>query len=87
MMYKEYVDKREKLSRKTRWEQLDDDVQYNSKDLDWRGRFPKGPFLPVSRSSGDRYQRSSKGPLRFGHGIALAIVGFERANATPIFFE
>lgn len=31
---KEYVDKREKLSRKTRWEQLDEDVQYNSKDLD-----------------------------------------------------
>ncbi len=53
----------------------------------WRGQFPKGPFWPVSRSSGDRYQRSSKGPLRFGHGIALAIVGFERANATPIFFE
>ncbi|HLP57656.1 MAG TPA: DEAD/DEAH box helicase family protein, partial [Candidatus Deferrimicrobium sp.] len=30
----EYVDKREKLSRKKRWEQLDDDVVYPSKELD-----------------------------------------------------
>ncbi|MGB3479274.1 MAG: DEAD/DEAH box helicase family protein [Halobacteriota archaeon] len=31
---KEYVDKREKLSRKRRWEQLDEDVSYSKKDLD-----------------------------------------------------
>lgn len=31
---KEFVDKREKLSRRTRWEQLDEDVQYSAKDLD-----------------------------------------------------
>jgi type I restriction enzyme R subunit len=31
---KEYVDKREKLTRKKRWEQLDDDFLYTSKKLD-----------------------------------------------------
>ena len=31
---KEYVDKRERMTRKTRWEQLDDDVAYSAKDLD-----------------------------------------------------
>ncbi len=31
---KEYVDKREKLSRKKRWEQVDDDIVYTGKDLD-----------------------------------------------------
>ena len=31
---KEFVDKREKLSRKTRWEQLDEDVEYSNKQLD-----------------------------------------------------
>ena len=31
---KEYVDRREKLTRKTRWEQLDEEEEYNSKDLD-----------------------------------------------------
>jgi type I restriction enzyme R subunit len=30
----EYVDKRERLSRKKRWEQLDEDVFYSKKDLD-----------------------------------------------------
>jgi type I restriction enzyme R subunit len=30
----EYVDKRERLSRKRRWEQLDEDVSYSKKDLD-----------------------------------------------------
>ena len=31
---KQYVEKREKLTRKKRWEQLDEDVQYSSKQLD-----------------------------------------------------
>jgi type I restriction enzyme R subunit len=31
---KEFVDKREKLTRKKRWEQLDEEVQYSSKELD-----------------------------------------------------
>lgn len=31
---REYVDKREKLTRKMRWEQLDEDVEYSAKDLD-----------------------------------------------------
>ncbi|CAD6494478.1 MAG: hypothetical protein EMLJLAPB_00800 [Candidatus Argoarchaeum ethanivorans] len=31
---KEYVDKRERLSRKRRWEQLDEDVSYSKKGLD-----------------------------------------------------
>lgn len=31
---REFVDKREKLSRKKRWEQLDEDVSYSKKDLD-----------------------------------------------------
>ena len=31
---KEYVDKRNRLTRKTRWEQLDEDLLYNSKELD-----------------------------------------------------
>ena len=31
---KEYVDKREKLTRKMRWEQLDEDVEYSAKQLD-----------------------------------------------------
>lgn len=31
---KEFVDKRERLSRKKRWEQLDEDVFYSKKDLD-----------------------------------------------------
>jgi type I restriction enzyme R subunit len=31
---KEYVDKRERMSRKTRWEQVDEEVAYSSKDLD-----------------------------------------------------
>ncbi len=30
----EYVDKRERLSRRKRWEQLDEDVSYSKKDLD-----------------------------------------------------
>ncbi len=30
----EYVEKREKLSRKRRWEQLDEDLEYSTKDLD-----------------------------------------------------
>ncbi len=30
----EYVDKRERLNRKKRWEQLDEDVSYSKKDLD-----------------------------------------------------
>ncbi|MDP3103488.1 MAG: DEAD/DEAH box helicase family protein [Candidatus Methanoperedens sp.] len=30
----EYVDKRERLSRKKRWEQVDEDVSYSKKDLD-----------------------------------------------------
>ncbi len=30
----EYVDKRERLSRRNRWEQLDEDVSYSKKDLD-----------------------------------------------------
>jgi hypothetical protein len=53
----------------------------------WRRRFPKGSFWPVSRSSEDRYWRSVEGPLIFGDRVALAVVGFERANATPSFFE
>ena len=31
---KEYVDKREKLTRRKRWEQLDEDLQYSAKQLD-----------------------------------------------------
>ncbi|WP_456441663.1 type I restriction endonuclease subunit R [Caldithrix abyssi] len=31
---KEYVEKRERLSRRKRWEQLDEDVEYSSKQLD-----------------------------------------------------
>lgn len=31
---KEFVDKREKLTRKMRWEQLDEDLEYSSKQLD-----------------------------------------------------
>jgi type I restriction enzyme R subunit len=31
---KEFVDKRERLTRKMRWEQLDEDLEYTSKDLD-----------------------------------------------------
>ncbi len=31
---KEYVEKRERLSRRKRWEQLDDDVEYSAKQLD-----------------------------------------------------
>src|SRR5699024_11561926 len=31
---KEYVEKREKLTRKKRWEQLDEDVTYSAKQLD-----------------------------------------------------
>jgi len=31
---KEYVDKRKRLTRKTRWEQLDEDLEYSAKDLD-----------------------------------------------------
>lgn len=30
----EYIDKREKLTRKKRWEQLDDDIEYTAKQLD-----------------------------------------------------
>ena len=31
---KEYVDKRDRLTRKMRWEQLDEDLEYSAKDLD-----------------------------------------------------
>src|SRR5699024_688931 len=31
---KEYVEKRQKLTRKKRWEQLDEDVTYSAKQLD-----------------------------------------------------
>ena len=31
---KEYVDKRDRLTRKTRWEQLDEDVPYKPQELD-----------------------------------------------------